>query len=94
VRQLGVLAAMVAVTAAGTSAWSLMAGCAIASAATRARSGSRHAQLVSHITPGRSTASSGLRTGSDIMGGVVGALAVLALAYLIVTFIRHRVTLA
>ena len=93
-RQLRVFAGKVVVTTAGTLAWSLMAGCAVASAVTQGRSGSRHAPLLSHVTPGRSTASSGFLTGSDIMGGVVGALAVLALAYLIVTFIRHRVTLA
>lgn len=90
--QLRVHAAMVGVAAAATLAWSLMAGCAAASATTRLRSGNLHAQLVSHVTPGASSASSGLQTGPDIMGGVVGALAVLALTFLIVTYIWRRVT--
>ncbi len=91
-RQRRVRAAMVGVAAAATLAWSVLAGCAAASAAARLHSGSLHAQLVSHVTPGASSASSGLQTGPDIMGGVVGALAVLALAFLVVSYIWRRVT--
>ncbi len=62
-----------------------------ASAATRLRSGSLHAQLVSRVTPAGTTSSSHL-LGSGVMAGIVGSLAVLALAFLVVTLIRRRVT--
>ena len=45
---------------------------------------------VSRVTPAGGTTPAGRLTGSDVMAGVVGALAVLSLAYLVVTFIRRR----
>jgi hypothetical protein len=76
--------------------WSVTAGSAVASASTRLRSGAVHAQLVSHVAAGTNAVSSAGLTikGSGVMAGVVGALAVFALAFLIVTFIRRRITTA
>jgi len=73
-----------------TLAWSVTVGAAAASAA-RLRSGTLHAQLVSHVTPSGTTSSPHL-FGSGVMAAIVGALAVLALAFLVVTLIRRRVT--
>ena len=92
-RQLRVRAAMVGVAAATTWTWTVALCSAAASASTRLRSGSLHAQLASRVTPAGGTTPAGLLAGSDVMAGVVGALAVLSLAYLIVTFIRRRATL-
>ena len=84
VRQLRVWAALLG----AANVWSVTAGPAVASASTRLRSGTIHAQLVSHVSPG----ANGLAIkGSSVMAGVVAALAVFALAFLIVTFIRRRV---
>ncbi len=79
--------------AVGTAAlaWSVAVGTVAASATTRLRSGSLHAQLVSRVTPAGNTSSSHL-LGSGVMAGIVGCLAVLALAFLVVTLIRRRVT--
>ena len=86
------LAAAVGVAATGTLAWSVALGAAAASAASRLRSGSLHAQLVSHVAPAGNTSSSHLLVGSGVMAGIVGSLAVLALAFLVVTLIRRRIT--
>jgi hypothetical protein len=92
VRQLRVWAALMG---AALVTWSVTAGSAVASASTRLRSGTIHAQLVSHVSTGGNAVSSGLTIkGSSVMAGVVAALAVFALAFLIVTFIRRRVTVA
>jgi hypothetical protein len=77
--------------------WTMTAGCAVASASTRLRSGALHAQLVSHVSSGAgaNALSSGLTLkGSAVMAGIVGALALCALAFLVVTLIRRRVTAA
>ena len=97
VRQLRVLILATAVAAAtvGTLIWSVTAGSALASASTRLRSGTLHAQLVSHVTPGANTVQGGMAlTGSGVMAAVVGALALFAVAFLLVTLIRRRVTTA
>jgi hypothetical protein len=97
VRQLRVLvlAAMVAAATVGALIWSVTAGSALASATTRLRSGTLHAQLVSHVTAGANTVPGGMAlTGSGVMAAVVGALALFALAFLVVTLIRRRVTAA
>jgi hypothetical protein len=60
-----------------------------ASAAPHVRATVLHAQLANHLSS-TSTASSGaVLTNSDIMATVVGLLAVLALAFMVVTFIRR-----
>jgi hypothetical protein len=90
-----VLAAMVAAATVGALVWSVTAGSALASAATRLRSGTLHAQLVSHVSAGANTAPAGVTlTGSGVMAAIVGALALFALAFLVVTLIRRRVTAA
>jgi hypothetical protein len=64
-----------------------------ASATTRLRSGTVHAQLASHVSSAAGTTSSGLVvSGANVMGIVVGTLALLALAYIVVTLIRRRIT--
>ncbi len=87
-RQFRVLAAMAGVATTGILAWSVTVGAAGASGAARLRSGTLHAQLVSHVAP----TSSSLLTGSDIMADIVGSLAVVAFAFVIVTLVRRRVT--
>jgi hypothetical protein len=97
VRQLRVLVLMATVGAAtfGALLWSATAGSAVASAATRWRSGAVHAQLASHVSTGTNTVPAGLQIqGTGVMAAVVGALALFALAFLIVTLIRRRVTTA
>jgi hypothetical protein len=92
-RSIRVIATLVGVATLGAAAWLVTAGAAVASASTRLRSGTLHAQLVSHVSPGASAVSSGLGLrGSDVMSAVVATMAVLAVAFLIVTFIRRRVT--
>jgi hypothetical protein len=50
---------------------------------------------VSRVSPGPHSLSSGLTVrGAGVMATIVGVLAVLALTFLIVTFIRRRVTAA
>jgi hypothetical protein len=97
VRQLRVLvlAVMMAAATVGALIWSVTAGSALASAATRLRSGALHAQLVSHVSAGANTAPAGVAlSGSGVMAAIVGALALFALAFLVVTLIRRRVTSA
>ncbi len=89
------LAAMVAAAAVGALVWSVTAGSALASATTRLRSGTLHAQLVSHVAAGANTVPTRVPlTGSGVMAAMVGALALFALAFLVVTLIRRRVTAA
>ena len=46
---------------------------------------------MSHVTAGANAVPAGLAlTGSDVMAAVVGALALFALAFLVVTLIRRR----
>jgi hypothetical protein len=92
------LAAMMGAAALASAAWLVTAGASVASASTRLRSGTLHAQLVSHVasgTSGANSVTSGLALkGSGVMAGLVAALAVFALAFLVVTFIRRRVSTA
>jgi hypothetical protein len=74
----------------GALLWSVSAGSAVASASTRLRSGAVRAQLVSHVSAGTSAGIS--LTGSGVMAAVVGALALFAVAFLVVTLIRRRIT--
>jgi hypothetical protein len=92
VRQLRFLTAMVGMAATGAVAWSVTVGVVAASASTRLRSGNLHAQLVSHVAPAGNTSSSQLLADSDVIAGIVASLAVLALAFVIVTLIRRRIT--
>jgi len=95
VRRFLVLAAGVVTMTLAPLTWLVAAGTAVAGADTRLRSGSVHAQLVSHLSSGAHTLSPSLALkGSDVMAAIVGILAVLALAFLIVTFIRRRITTA
>jgi hypothetical protein len=89
--------AVVGTTTLAALIWTLTAASAVASASTRLRSGTLHAQLVSHVSAGAGTGanavSSGLALkGSAVMAAIVGVLALCAFAFLVVTLIRRRVT--
>jgi hypothetical protein len=87
--------ALVGTTALAAVTWMVTAGSAVASASTRLRSGTLHAQLVSHVSGGANAVSSGLTLkGSAVMAAIVGVLALCAFAFLVVTLIRRRVTAA
>jgi hypothetical protein len=90
-------AGLVGATTLATLVWMLTAGSAVASASTRLRSGTLHAQLVSHVSAatGSNAVSSGLPLeGSAVMAAIVGVLALCAFAFLVVTLIRRRVTVS
>jgi hypothetical protein len=72
----------------------IVAGSSIAGASTRYRSGA-HAQFASttHLGSSAAGASSLHLTGPDVMASVVALMAVLAVGFLVVTFIRRRVSL-
>jgi len=71
----------------------LFAGTATASATTRLRSGNLHAQLVSHVTPTASPVPTDLSlAAANIMATVVGALALVALGFVVLTLIRRRIS--
>jgi hypothetical protein len=75
-------------------AWILTEGASLASATTRYRSGAVRTQLASHLSQsaGGAPAPAGLvSTGATVMAGIVALLAVAALAFMVVTFIRRRV---
>lgn len=76
--------------------WMAMAGTDVASASTRYRSGTIHAQLLdsSSRIALNGGVRSGIYTGSDVMAGFVALLAVLAVLFLVVTLSRRRVRLA
>ena len=90
-------AALVGTTTLAALIWTFTAGSSVASASTRLRSGTLHAQLVSHVSAGdgANAVSSGLTLeGSAVMAAIVGVLALCAFAFLVVTLIRRRVTVA
>ncbi len=102
-RQLQRMAALVVSATLAALTWSVTGGVAVAGAgagaststSTRLRSGSLHAQLVSHVSSGANALSpSAALEGSDVMAAIVATLAVLAVVFLIVTFIRRRITTA
>jgi hypothetical protein len=91
-RKLQRWAAMSGLGAAGVLAWLATAGSAMATAATRFRSGGVRGRLVSHVSPVGPGARSGLvPTGADAMAMVVAVMAAVALIFLIVTLVRRRV---
>jgi hypothetical protein len=90
-------AALVGTTMLTAVIWTLTAGSAVASASTRLRSGTLHAQLVSHVSSGGGTGANAISSGlplkgSAVMAAIVGVLALCAFAFLVVTLIRRRVT--
>ena len=85
------LAAAVGMATTGALAWSVTLGATAASAASRLRSGTMDAQLVGRVTPAGTTSSAHLLVGSGVMAGIVGSLAGVALAFIVVTLVRRRV---
>ncbi len=76
-------------------AWSAasVASVGATSTSSRLRSGTLHAQFASHMATGRTAVPSGLAlTGANITATVVGTLALLSLAFVVVTLIRRRST--
>lgn len=97
VRQLRRVRLATTVTATTLTAllWSVVTGSTAASAATRLRSGTVHAQLASHLTRVVNAVPAGLQIqGSNVMAAVVAALALFALAFVVVTLIRRRSTVS
>lgn len=67
----------------------------VAAAATRSRSGALHGRLLDVTARVAANGASSSRlhlTGPDVMASFVGVMAVLAFVFLVVTFIRRRVT--
>jgi hypothetical protein len=89
---------LVSLATTGAVSWAMVAGTAVADAATRSRSGAIHGRLLdsaTRIATNSGAASSGLHlTGLDVMAGFVGLMAVLAFGFLVVTLIRRRTPLA
>jgi hypothetical protein len=83
-------AALLATTAGSIIGYVLMGGASLASAAGRPRSGAVQQKLAGHIPTGR--ASDVVMTGADIMGAIVLLLAIIAILFLVATFIRRRGT--
>jgi hypothetical protein len=73
----------------------ITAGTTVAGAATRFRSGGVRTQLIDTTHPAGNGAAAGTLglTGPNVMASIVGLMAVLAIVFLVVTFIRRRVTL-
>jgi hypothetical protein len=84
---------MVGLVTVGALGWIATAGSSIASAATTSRL-SAHTFGAAHLTSVSSGASTQAVQGADIMAGIVGGLAFLALAFVIMTFVRRRVVVA
>ena len=78
-------------------AWSVTVGTGVAAAATRTRSGALHTMLfdaTARVTPNGASSSRLHLTGPDVMASFVGLMAVVAFLFLVVTFIRRRVTVS
>ncbi len=89
----GAAIAIGGVATASCLVWMATAGIAVASASTRLRSGAVREQLVSHVNTVGSTAQSGIvPNGANAMFAVVALMALLAFVFLVVTFIRRRVS--
>jgi hypothetical protein len=76
-------------------AWSVTVGTGVAAAAARTRSGALHSRLfdaTARVAPNGSSSSRLHLTGPNVMASFVGLMAVLAFVFLVVTFIRRRVT--
>jgi hypothetical protein len=87
VRRLSTLAAGMTCALWCAAMWAVTTGSAMASAATQYRPGT----LLGHVTAsGANAASASVQTGPNVMAAVVGLMAVLAFAFLVVTFIRRR----
>jgi hypothetical protein len=94
-RQVRLLASAIGLAVVGGSvlALALVFGTSAASATTRLRSGSLHAHLTSRGPAGAAPSDLAL-AGANVTAAVVGTLAVLSLAFIIVTLIRRRITTA
>lgn len=92
-RQVRAFASTIGLAVAGGCALALVLGADTASATTRLRSGSLHSQLVSHVPAGAGAAPPDLAlTGANVTAAIVGVLALVSLAFLVVTLIRRRIT--
>jgi hypothetical protein len=71
----------------------VLPGTLTAAAKTRSRSGNLHAQFTSHVAPASNPVTAGLSlTAANVTATIVGALALVALAFVVVTLIRRRIT--
>ncbi len=96
VRHLRKFSVIFALATTGAMTLAITAGTTAAGAATRFRSGGVRTQLVDTTHAAGNGAAAGTLglTGPDVMASVVGLMAVLAMVFLVVTFLRRRVTLA
>jgi len=87
-RQKRLLATLLSVA---TTAATILIGLEVApaSATTRLRSGTLHAQLATHLS---SSSGPGAPAGANVMAMAVGTLALVALSFVVVTLIRRRFT--
>jgi hypothetical protein len=74
--------------------WALTAGTEVASAATRLRSGRVQLVATTHATANAGAAGGFSLTGSDVMASVVGLMMLTAMVFLVITFVRRRVSVA
>ncbi len=80
--------ALLATAVGGIIGYVLLGGASVVSAAARTRAGAVHQQLAGHIPTRRP--SGVVMTGADIMGAIVLLMAVIAILFLVATFIRRR----
>ncbi len=86
-------AALGGVAAASCLVWLATAGSTVAAASTRLRSGAVREQLVNHVNAvGSAAQPSIVPNGANAMFAVVALMALLAFVFLVVTFIRRRVS--
>jgi hypothetical protein len=96
VRQCRNVTAAISLVAVAVVAYLVTAGADVVGATRPARRGLTHARLVGRFAPnGASGPVPGLgSSGSEVIAAFVATLAVLSLAYLIVTFVRRKTTSA
>lgn len=95
-RQLQTFAVTMSIATTCALGWVAVAGASVADAATRYRSGAVHSQLLdatARVSPNGAASAGSHLTGSDVMASFVALMAVLALFFLLVTFIRRRASL-
>lgn len=91
-RQQRVIASAIGIATTAAVTLALGPGTAPAGATTRLRSGTLHGQLAGHVSSASGLGSGPLSlAGANVMAVVVATLALLALAFVLVTLIRRRI---
>jgi hypothetical protein len=71
--------------------WAATAGGSVVALHTRSRSGLVRDQLVSHVASSGSTAPSIVPTSAEMIAAAVAGMALVAMAFVVVTLLRRRV---